>query len=1456
MSSSVALAACDHILQSLHGHIAFLKDQGAISDESLRIILNELWKLDLQALAAQSTATAPLPAHIHAQNRASIDTDLQMLDLPSKKDNEGLASSDPQHTEQSDHASDSDYDLDHESDLKHQERLLQQEQQLDHHNGDIVTGELDNLVAASATDEQDLEDNEHDVAVLEGADDIDDDDEEEVQETVEVHRERSLSPVSTPKPQLPPLFFASDDEETTPALAGAPTESALSASSSPPDSASKAPKADLATAMGVATGAAVAAALASGPIGHATSEPQSHAVDLHAQPLASTAAVPAHASSAELTSPLVSSSADLAQFKQSERSYTTSAATPADIPSAHSLQSSNLEHSEQRNTSVSPTHPADHEHHQQYAPVPAATTTAATNNSTIYAPVYGQTHLPSTAADAPRHHEVATSAAPTVYSPPISHEPVSHAPVVYQPQVFSPPQHQQSSHLAYQPAIPTSVEGGNMSIADILDEMDHDQPKDHVKERSFPHHVHDASATTMVSTEGKGSVTSVESGKLSEHHPPTPPPKDNAPVTYQPPTAVDLSSHSAAGAPASAIVTSTSTPFTNADPIMPQPLALPVQAYQLYKPKPYQPQSKPSTKIRPQTQQAQQTSISAEQAPTGQAQVEPHPPVQPQAHAPLQTQFSNPDLSLVPSQTSTPMQGQAPTSHQPLQYQQQQPLQQQQQQQQQQQIYQQQYHLQQQYQAQQQQQQTQQQQMYLQNQQQQQLQHPPIHTVSGANNTFVAAGGPPSASSSVSESAKPAGKGWMSAIRSSLLKETKKDGKDGKDGKSSHPSHQDSFSQGQPGPAAMAAPAPPQAQFGQSSQFGLPPSQFAPTQGQHGHSQPQFAQGQAPMSLPPTSGQPSLMQANGRSVSGNAEHALTSAPAPSHSRQEGSSSEPPMQQHQQPQHQQPQQSQLDHQPLNQGQQHQQGHYAAQSQQQHQQQGLSSKAVEQPAAQQQQQQQEQDSQRQHYEQYQHQQHSTVASPAVTGTASKDSSHAEPIPTSAVQDQSSRRLSSLSNSSFNGAAFRADTLGAATAASAAIQAARRSTTSPPLQSHSAKNEGGSNPYQISHEQQQPMVHQQEHRQQAPGSPASEAGSRLSTLSTVSEVRNLQVIARAQAMFDFAGEDEGDLPFKVGDIINVIEYLNADWWRGILRKDVGIFPTAYVQELKPPTSGKYPTISVSVRQSVLIPSPADIVQPEQEAEPSANHLQQQASFRASYQPSLAEDRTASSAPTTSQAVAPLSNPSNTPSGSTATAPVNTIAPTPAGGPTPDSAVQGSSSFPAPPPPPTNSQSPPSVYTYFPGSGNQPPISPPPSMRNASQRLGFGVGQGGIPGQQAPGLGSPVAMPGYSQGGPMQQQQQQPMSPLSPQHQRFSQQYQAGQSGAPGQQQQYQQYQQYQQQQGYQQQSPTASYGSQGPYQQQNSLSEASGVPGAVGTSQMTTKQMQEAAKSKSKKKFGSKW
>ncbi|KAF9991947.1 hypothetical protein BGZ79_003718, partial [Entomortierella chlamydospora] len=106
--------------------------------------------------------------------------------------------------------SESDSEVETEADREYQERLLRQEQQLertpDHHNVDIVTGELDNLVAASTTDDQDLDENS--VAVLE---EVDDDDVHSEVKTLD----RSISVSSNPKPELP---LSSDYLTTSSAL--------------------------------------------------------------------------------------------------------------------------------------------------------------------------------------------------------------------------------------------------------------------------------------------------------------------------------------------------------------------------------------------------------------------------------------------------------------------------------------------------------------------------------------------------------------------------------------------------------------------------------------------------------------------------------------------------------------------------------------------------------------------------------------------------------------------------------------------------------------------------------------------------------------------------------------------------------------------------------------------------------------------------------------------------------------------------------------------------------------------------------------------------------------------------------------------------------------------------------------------------------------------------------------
>ncbi|KAF8945827.1 hypothetical protein BGZ52_009345, partial [Haplosporangium bisporale] len=65
---------------------------------------------------------------------------------------------------------------------------------------------------------------------------------------------------------------------------------------------------------------------------------------------------------------------------------------------------------------------------------------------------------------------------------------------------------------------------------------------------------------------------------------------------------------------------------------------------------------------------------------------------------------------------------------------------------------------------------------------------------------------------------------------------------------------------------------------------------------------------------------------------------------------------------------------------------------------------------------------------------------------------------------------------------------------------------------------------------------------------------------------------------AMFDFVGREEDELSFKVGDIINVLEYSDVDdWWRGTLGKNSGIFPSNYVQEV---THQHIPLVNVIAR------------------------------------------------------------------------------------------------------------------------------------------------------------------------------------------------------------------------------------------------------------------------------------
>ncbi|KAK7204720.1 class E vacuolar protein-sorting machinery protein hse1 [Myxozyma melibiosi] len=61
----------------------------------------------------------------------------------------------------------------------------------------------------------------------------------------------------------------------------------------------------------------------------------------------------------------------------------------------------------------------------------------------------------------------------------------------------------------------------------------------------------------------------------------------------------------------------------------------------------------------------------------------------------------------------------------------------------------------------------------------------------------------------------------------------------------------------------------------------------------------------------------------------------------------------------------------------------------------------------------------------------------------------------------------------------------------------------------------------------------------------------------------------ISRVRALYDLAATEPGELSFKKGDVIFVLEAVYHDWWKGSLRGEVGIFPLNYVTPIPDPTA-----------------------------------------------------------------------------------------------------------------------------------------------------------------------------------------------------------------------------------------------------------------------------------------------
>ncbi|GMG32170.1 unnamed protein product [Aspergillus oryzae] len=60
----------------------------------------------------------------------------------------------------------------------------------------------------------------------------------------------------------------------------------------------------------------------------------------------------------------------------------------------------------------------------------------------------------------------------------------------------------------------------------------------------------------------------------------------------------------------------------------------------------------------------------------------------------------------------------------------------------------------------------------------------------------------------------------------------------------------------------------------------------------------------------------------------------------------------------------------------------------------------------------------------------------------------------------------------------------------------------------------------------------------------------------------------VSRVRALYDFQPSEPGELQFRRGDVIAVLESVYKDWWKGSLRGQTGIFPLNYVEKLPDPT------------------------------------------------------------------------------------------------------------------------------------------------------------------------------------------------------------------------------------------------------------------------------------------------
>lgn len=74
----------------------------------------------------------------------------------------------------------------------------------------------------------------------------------------------------------------------------------------------------------------------------------------------------------------------------------------------------------------------------------------------------------------------------------------------------------------------------------------------------------------------------------------------------------------------------------------------------------------------------------------------------------------------------------------------------------------------------------------------------------------------------------------------------------------------------------------------------------------------------------------------------------------------------------------------------------------------------------------------------------------------------------------------------------------------------------------------------------------------------------------------------------VFLTVSQDPNDLSFKTGDIIEIVEETNADWWTGRLNGKQGLFPSNHVEKLTD-------AVSQPTTRRVVAPPPSSLYQSE---------------------------------------------------------------------------------------------------------------------------------------------------------------------------------------------------------------------------------------------------------------------